>query len=121
MRDNRKWLIAIGLGILFGVLILPGIGGSQDMNIEYDEEEGMVSMDFENVDIRVVIKYISDLTGKNFIIDQNVRGPVTVISPTKIPLDEVYRVFESILEVRGFVTVPSGKRSEEHTSELQSH
>ena len=109
MRDNRKWLIAIGLGILFGGLILPGIGGSQDMNIEYDEEEGMVSMDFENVDIRVVIKYISDLTGKNFIIDQNVRGPVTVISPTKIPLDEVYRVFESILEVRGFVTVPSGK------------
>lgn len=69
----------------------------------------MVSMDFENVDIRVVIKYISDLTGKNFIIDQNVRGPVTVISPTKIPLEEVYKVFESILEVRGFVTVPSGK------------
>jgi len=107
MRDNRKWLIAVGLGILFGVLMSPGAGWTQAM--EYDEEEGMVSMDFENVDIRVVIKYISDLTGKNFIIDQNVRGPVTVISPTKIPLDEVYRVFESILEVRGFVTVPSGK------------
>lgn len=71
--------------------------------------EGMVSMDFDNVDIRVVIKYISDLTGKNFIIDNDVRGTVTVISPTKIPLDEVYKVFESILEVRGFVTVPSGK------------
>ena len=107
MRDNRKWLIAVGLGILLGVLMPPGAGWTQTM--EYDEEEGMVSMDFENVDIRVVIKYISDLTGKNFIIDQNVRGPVTVISPTKIPLDEVYRVFESILEVRGFVTVPSGK------------
>ncbi len=71
--------------------------------------EGMVSMDFDNVDIRVVIKYISDLTGKNFIIDTDVRGTVTVISPTKIPLDEVYKVFESILEVRGFVAVPSGK------------
>ncbi len=100
-------MAVICLGAFLGLLILPGGGRAQVM--EYDEEEGMVSMDFENVDIRVVIKYISDLTGKNFIIDQNVRGPVTVISPTKIPLDEVYRVFESILEVRGFVTVPSGK------------
>ncbi len=32
-----------------------------------------------------------------------------MISPTKIPLNEVYKVFESILEVRGFVAVPAGK------------
>lgn len=85
------------------------LAGSARPQAVFEEEEGMVSMDFENVDIRVVIKYISDLTGKNFIIDQNVRGPVTVISPTKIPLEEVYKVFESILEIRGFVTVPSGR------------
>ncbi len=96
----------ITAGIVLFLFLLPGPARPQAM---FDEEEGMVSMDFENVDIRVVIKYISDLTGKNFIVDQNVRGPVTVISPTKIPLEEVYKVFESILEVRGFVTVPSGK------------
>jgi len=38
MRDNRKWLIAIGLGILLGVLMPPGAGWTQTM--EYDEEEG---------------------------------------------------------------------------------
>lgn len=96
----------IAAGIVLFLFLLPGLGRAQMI---FDEEDGMVSMDFENVDIRVVIKYISDLTGKNFIIDQNVRGPVTVISPTKIPLEDVWRVFESILEVRGFVTVPSGK------------
>lgn len=103
-RQNTGLLIAAWI-VLAGFL-LPGSARSQAIS---EEEEGMVSMDFENVDIRVVIKYISDLTGKNFIIDQNIRGPVTVISPTKIPLEDVYKVFESILEVRGFVTVPSGK------------
>ncbi len=107
MKRSGKWIPVLFLGFLLGLSIPPGVSRSQ--TVDYDEDEGMVSMDFENVDIRVVIKYISDLTGKNFIIDQNVRGPVTVISPTKIPLDEVYKVFESILEVRGFVTVPSGK------------
>jgi len=34
---------------------------------------------------------------------------VTIISPTKIPLDEVYRVLESILEVKGYTTVPAGE------------
>ncbi|MDP8215228.1 MAG: type II secretion system secretin GspD [Candidatus Euphemobacter frigidus] len=107
MKYLRKLIVAIWLGLLLGLLISQGLGRAQTGGFE--EEDGLVSMDFENTEIRVVIKYISDLTGKNFIIDQNVRGPVTVISPTKIPLDEVYKVFESILEVRGFVTVPSGK------------
>ncbi|MGA1869228.1 MAG: type II secretion system secretin GspD [bacterium] len=67
-----------------------------------------VTMDFDNVDIRLVIKFISDLTNKNFIIDDGVKGTVTIISPSPIPIDEAYRVFESILEIKGFTAVPSG-------------
>jgi general secretion pathway protein D len=106
MKTRARFRLVIFAGIVLALFLLSASARPQAI---FDEEEGMVSMDFENVDIRVVVKYISDLTGKNFIIDQNVRGPVTVISPTKIPLEEVYKVFESILEVRGFVTVPSGK------------
>lgn len=69
----------------------------------------LVSLDFKDADIKVVIKAISELTGKNFVIDEKVRGKITIISPTKIPLDEVYRVLESILEVKGYTTVPAGK------------
>ena len=36
------------------------------------------------------------------------RGKVTVISPTKITIEEAYRVFQSILEVKGFTTLPAG-------------
>ena len=68
-----------------------------------------VTIDFDNVDIPVFIKFVSELTGKNFIIDEKVRGKVTVISPRKIAVDEVYKVFESILEIYGFTTVQAGE------------
>jgi general secretion pathway protein D len=67
-----------------------------------------ITIDFDNVDIALFIKFISELTGKNFIIDNAVKGKVTVISPTKISVDEAYKVFESVLEVHGFSTVPAG-------------
>lgn len=68
-----------------------------------------VSIDFNDVDINVFIKFISELTGKNFIIDNRVKGKVTIISPGKISVDEAYKVFESVLEVHGFTTVESGE------------
>jgi len=67
-----------------------------------------VTIDFDNVDITLFIKFISELTGKNFIVDNAVKGKVTVISPTKISVDAAYKVFESVLEVHGFSTVPAG-------------
>ena len=78
---------------------------------EMDEAgETMITMDFQDVELPVLIKFISELTGKNFIVDEKVKGKkVTVISPTKITKDEAYTVFESILDIKGLTTVPSGK------------
>lgn len=67
-----------------------------------------VTIDFDNVDIQVFVKFVSELTGKNFVIDDKVKGKVTIISPRKISIDEVYKVFESVLEVNGFATVTAG-------------
>jgi general secretion pathway protein D len=69
---------------------------------------GYVTIDFDNVDITLFIKFISELTGKNFIIDNNVKGKVTVMSPAKITVEEAYKVFESVLEINGFTTVTAG-------------
>jgi general secretion pathway protein D len=74
-----------------------------------NSQDRFVTIDFNNVDINVFIKFISELTGKNFIIDQRVRGNVTIISPTKISVAEAYKVFESVLEVNGFSTVQAGE------------
>lgn len=73
-----------------------------------DQGQRFITIDFDNVDIQLFIKYISELTGKNFVVDNAVQGNVTILSPTKISEEEAYRVFESVLEVHGFTTVTSG-------------
>ena len=70
--------------------------------------EKYVTIDFDNVDIGVFVKFVSELTGKNFVIDDKVKGKVTIISPKKIPVSDVYKVFLSVLEVYGFTTVSVG-------------
>ncbi|MBW2437157.1 MAG: type II secretion system secretin GspD, partial [Deltaproteobacteria bacterium] len=71
--------------------------------------EQFVSIDFNNVDINVFIKFMSELTGTNFVVDQRVKGKVTIISPSKISLEEAYEVFLSVLEVHGYTTVKAGE------------
>jgi type II secretory pathway component GspD/PulD (secretin) len=75
---------------------------------EAEAEQENVDINFEDVDILVFIKFVSEVTGRNFVLDPKVRGNVTVVSPKKIPLDEVYRVFLSVLEVHGYATLRTG-------------
>lgn len=70
--------------------------------------ERFITIDFDNVNIRLFIKYIAELTGKNFVVDKQVQGTVTIVSPTKISEAEAYKVFESVLEVHGFTTISAG-------------
>ena len=72
-------------------------------------KESFISIDFNDVDIEVFIKFISELTGKNFVIDRRVKGNISVISPTRISVDEAYKVFESVLDVHGYATVDAGE------------
>jgi len=67
-----------------------------------------VTMNFKNADIRAFIEFVSGFTGKNFLVDNRVKGNVTIISPTPISEKDAYNVFLSVLEVNGFATVPSG-------------
>jgi general secretion pathway protein D len=66
-------------------------------------------MNFKDVDIRVLIKFISELTGRNFLVDPAVKGNATILSPQKVTIDEAYKVFLSVLEISGYTTVPAGK------------
>lgn len=68
--------------------------------------EVIESFDFPNADITDVIKAISELTGKNFIIDPGISGKITIIAPTKITVAEAYKAFLSALAIRGLAVVP---------------
>ena len=86
---------AIFLTVLF---LLPG----------YGQAKGIV-LNFSDVDISTMVKFISDLTGKNFIMDEKVKGKISVFSPSKISADEAFNVFTSVLELKGFSVVKTGK------------
>jgi general secretion pathway protein D len=67
-----------------------------------------ISMDFTDVEIPVLVKFMSEQTRKNFIFDERVQGKITIISPRKITTEEAYEVFLSVLRVKGFTVVEEG-------------
>lgn len=64
------------------------------------------SFDYPNAEIADVIKAISELTGKNFIVDPQVRGKITIIAPSRITVAEAYKAFLSALAINGLAVVP---------------
>ena len=71
--------------------------------------EDYVTLNFTNIDIAALVKVLSELTRRNFILDERVVGKVTLMTPTKITPDEAYQVFLSALEIKGFTAVEDGK------------
>lgn len=64
-----------------------------------------VTLNFQNADIESVVKMMSQITGRNFLLDPRVKGNVTIISSTPIPRDQAYQVFLAALRVQGFAAV----------------
>lgn len=90
----------------------PALGKSTSIPASSSESEVVerpsVDMNFQDADIRDFISYVSEVTGTNFIIGPHVKGRVTVVSPTKVPVNEVFGFFQSVLEVHGYTTVEDG-------------
>lgn len=65
-----------------------------------------VTLNFNATDINAVISAVSEMTGRNFIVDPRVKGKVTVISHRALKSSEIYQVFLSVLKVHGFAAIP---------------
>ena len=105
---HNRLLVALFVSIFVSFCLFPTL--TDKARAEKDSEQGRetVNMDFDQVNIKVFIKFISKLTDKNFVIDDKVRGKVTVLSPSPVTVEEAYKVFQSVLEVHGYTTIPSG-------------
>lgn len=68
-----------------------------------------VTLNLKEVDISNLIQMVSEVTKKNFVVDERVKGKVTVVSSTPMNEKELYQTFLSILSVHGFTAIPSGK------------
>ncbi len=68
-----------------------------------------VTLNLKNADINALIASVSEITGKNFIVDPRVKGRVSVISSKPMDDKEIYEVFLAILGVHGFAAIPGDK------------
>jgi general secretion pathway protein D len=70
-------------------------------------EEG-ATLNLKDADIRVLIDTVSEVTGRNFVVDPRVKAKVTVVSSQPMQPTELYQIFLSILQVHGFSAVDAG-------------
>lgn len=63
---------------------------------------------FRDAELTEIIDAVATITGKTFIVDPRVRAQVTIRSSTPMTPDAFYQTFLSILQVHGFIAVPSG-------------
>ncbi|MGD9873586.1 MAG: type II secretion system secretin GspD [Kiritimatiellia bacterium] len=96
MTGGRRSIVLL-TGLLFFCALLPGhLPAQQNGSRQY------VNFNFDRVDIRLLIKLVGEITGMQFVVDEDVKAEVTVVTPSQIPADEVYPLFVSILESSGY-------------------
>jgi general secretion pathway protein D len=65
-----------------------------------------VAMNFDEVDINIFLKTMSEVTGKSFVVSDKVKGKISFVSSRDVPNDKVYEVVLAILMASGFSAVP---------------
>ncbi|MBN1336856.1 MAG: type II secretion system secretin GspD [Deltaproteobacteria bacterium] len=68
-----------------------------------------VTIDFVDAEVMDVIRYMAEITGRNFILGDKLSGKITIISNKPVTVAEAYEAFLSALEVTGYTTVTIGK------------
>jgi general secretion pathway protein D len=68
-----------------------------------------ITIDFVDAPLSDVVKYMAEITGRNFILNDKLKGEVTIISHQPVSVSEAYEAFLSAMEMEGFTTVTVGK------------
>jgi len=72
-------------------------------------KEQVTDFNFPDADIMDIAKTLGKLTGKNFILDKDVKGRITIISNSPITVGDAWKAFLTALDMNGFALIPSGK------------
>jgi general secretion pathway protein D len=68
-----------------------------------------VTIDFADAPLSDVTKYMAEITCRNFILGEELKGTITIISHAQVTVGEAYEAYLSALEVAGYTTVTVGK------------
>src|SRR4030065_352410 len=113
-RDSLLAVLVICLLLISGYMpftaVTDSLAETDVIETKKDQsKDKKVSFNFVDVDISAVVKFISEVTGKNFLYDERVKGTITIIAPSKLSVDDAFNLFTSVLELKGFTIIPSGK------------
>src|ERR1700735_4281797 len=73
------------------------------------QDGATITPNYKDADLSQIIQAVSEVTGKNFIIDPRVNAKVTMVSATPLSPAAFYEAFLAVLQVYGYVAVPAGK------------
>ncbi|WP_288129773.1 type II secretion system secretin GspD [Microbulbifer sp.] len=95
MSVFHRRLISVAMGVLLSFSVLA-------------QAPERVTLSLDNADIRDLINWAADFTGKNIIVHPNVKGKVTVVAGDPMTHEQAFDVFMSVLQVNGFSLVEQG-------------
>jgi len=110
MRVLRAWAVVAVLA----ATVSAGWGVSaQPAAEEQQGAEGggarLVALNFaDNIDMRVLAKWMSEVTGQVFAYDEAFQGTVSLETPKELPESSLMPLFESVLKLKGYTMVHRG-------------
>lgn len=128
-KSCRLWREGAGnhplaIGLLMGAMIgVPtGVGLCQDKTppqparVPAQEVVGSIAnppdeaeLNVRNAEIATLIRIFSKRTKRNYLLDDRVKGKVTLYLPGKLSPEESIKILDSILALKGFTTIPVGE------------
>lgn len=66
---------------------------------------GQITLNFVNADIGAVIKAMSEMTGKTFVVDPRVKGALNITSPRPVRQSVAYDILLATLRMQGYAAI----------------
>jgi general secretion pathway protein D len=100
-------MLRLILFLLLGlsVCVYPQTAQELQKLAQEQKRTGRVFLNFQDADISLVVKFMSELTGKNIILDPAVRGTITVSSAKPVSVQTAWEIFLLALSLQGYGVV----------------
>jgi len=85
-------------------MCLTGLGAQAQQT----NSRATITPNYKDADLGQITEAVAAVTGKTFIIDPRVKAQVTMLSSTPMSPQAFYEAYLSILQVHGYIAVPSG-------------
>ncbi len=101
----RKLVALIFIFLTLAPFVYPQTAEDVQRQAQEQRRTGKVFLNFQDADISLVVKFMSELTGKNIVLDPNVKGTITISSARPMSLQQAWEIFVMSLTLQGYGVV----------------